>query len=137
MDKGETVDLAKSLRHELEDFVIKSQPRKEILVQLNIKLRDCRVELGGLVDGLKRSYGFSEDANRSILHKTIHTLIKLVKQSEGNYALLLFRGICSTMKSWSIFHVYSTVTDATDVMHWILALPMRDIRATDVTHWKS
>jgi hypothetical protein len=48
--------------------------------------------------------------------------------------LLLFRGFCSTMKSWSIFHVYSTVT-STDVRYWILALPMRDIRATDVTHW--
>jgi hypothetical protein len=48
--------------------------------------------------------------------------------------LLLFRGICSTMKLWSIFHVYSTVT-STDVIHWILALPMRDIRATDVMHW--
>jgi hypothetical protein len=50
-------------------------------------------------------------------------------------ALLLFREICSTMKLWSIFHVYSIVTStdvmrdirATDVMHWILALPMRDI----------
>jgi hypothetical protein len=48
--------------------------------------------------------------------------------------LLLFRGISSTMKLWSIFHVYSTET-STDVKHWILALPMRDIRATDVTHW--
>jgi hypothetical protein len=38
------------------------------------------------------------------------------------------------MKSWSIFHVYSTVT-STDVRYWILALPMRDICATDVTHW--
>jgi hypothetical protein len=38
------------------------------------------------------------------------------------------------MKLWSIFHVYSTVT-STDVMHWILAFPMRDSRATDVTHW--
>jgi hypothetical protein len=45
--------------------------------------------------------------------------------------LLLFRGICSTMKLWSIFHVYSTVT-STDVRYWILALPMRDIRATDI-----
>jgi hypothetical protein len=26
---------------------------------------------------------------------------------------------------------------ATDVRYWILALPMRDIRGTDVTHWKS
>jgi hypothetical protein len=38
------------------------------------------------------------------------------------------------MKLWSIFHVYSIVT-STDVMHWILALPMRDICATDVMHW--
>jgi hypothetical protein len=30
------------------------------------------------------------------------------------------------MKLWSIFHVYSIMT-STDVMHWILALPMRDI----------
>jgi hypothetical protein len=50
-----------------------------------------------------------------------------------NRALLLFREICSTMKLWSIFHVYSIVT-STDVMHWILALPMH-IRATDVMHW--
>jgi hypothetical protein len=49
----------------------------------------------------------------------------------GYLPLLLFRGICSTMKSWSIFHVYSTVT-STDVRYWILALPMRDIRATDI-----
>jgi hypothetical protein len=40
----------------------------------------------------------------------------------GNHALLPFRGICSTMKLWSIQCMTST-----DVMHWILALPMRDI----------
>jgi hypothetical protein len=39
-----------------------------------------------------------------------------------DFSLLLFRGICSTMKLWSIFHIYFTVT-STDVMHWILALP--------------
>jgi hypothetical protein len=67
----------------------------------------------------------------SLVSKAVTTLVTCGK---GCHNTRHSWGVCSTMKSWSIFHVYSTVT-STDVRYWILALPMRDIRATDVTHW--
>jgi hypothetical protein len=81
---------------------------------------DSRTQVGFITyDRVVHFYSLPDGATQPT-QLTVCDIDGKLEETALEATLLLFRGICSTMKSWSIFHVYSTVT-STDVRYWIFS----------------
>ena len=77
-DKNESVNLKKSLIDEMTDFVSKIEPRKETVEILLKKFVESTGEVTKLLKDLSK-ISITEEANNSLLHKTVRSLINLSK----------------------------------------------------------
>ena len=77
-DKNESMNLEKSLMDEMTDFVSKKEPRKETVEILLNKLVESTSEVTKLLKDLSK-ISITEEANNSLLHKTVRSLINLSK----------------------------------------------------------
>jgi hypothetical protein len=77
-DKNESMSLEKSLIDEMTDFVSKIEPRKETVEILLNKLVESTSEVTKLLKDLSK-ISTTEEANNSLLHKTVRSLINLSK----------------------------------------------------------
>jgi hypothetical protein len=74
----ESMNLEKSLMDEMTDFVSKKEPRKETVEILLKKLVESTSEVTKLLKDLSK-ISITEEANNSLLHKTVRSLINLSK----------------------------------------------------------
>ena len=76
--QNDSMNLEKSLMDEMTDFVSKKEPRKETVEILLKKFVESTSEVTKLLTDLSK-ISITEEANNSLLHKTVRSLINLSK----------------------------------------------------------
>ena len=92
-DKNESMNLEKSLIDEMTDFVSKIEPRKETVEILLNKIVESTSEVKKLLKDLSK-ISTSEEANNSLLHKTVRSLINLSKNQNIQTEIRLLANEC-------------------------------------------
>lgn len=87
MDKEESVNLSKNLVDEMKDFVRINHHTVETVNVLLAKIKESTEQFSVMVKTMP-TVEFSEDANQSLLHQVVKSLILLSRTGEENVKLL-------------------------------------------------